>query len=79
MRKDNAGICATITHITSAMPIDLTNDTYNNCAFVAVNVSSPSALIDPIEAAAMICTAHPQSIEAIAAIEPTVFASANRV
>lgn len=33
---------------------------------------------DPREAAAIICTAQPQSIEAIDAIEPTVLASAKR-
>ena len=35
------------------------------------------ASLEPMDAAAMICTAHPQSIEATAPIDPMVFASAN--
>lgn len=47
-------------------------EAYNIWAFVGEKLWS----LEPIVAAAMTCTAHPQSIEATDAMEPTVFMSA---
>jgi hypothetical protein len=48
--------------------------TYNVCPEVASKLS-----LEPMLAAAMICVAQPQSMDATEAIDPIVFASAQRI